>query len=227
MTKRTVLVDGNPILRFGLREILTASAEVAIVGEASRCNEACAAVSLLRPDLVVFDLELEDACGGEVIRRFRDRFPSLLAVIYTARREPEIIAEALACGIQGYMLKTSPNERIREAVEHVAAGRAYLDPDITATVLAQVANAPEQREERPTLSAKEQAVLLLLASGRRNKQIAEDLHITERTVKFHVSSILRQLQATNRTEAVRTAERLRLLPVPLTATLRTGARTRH
>jgi DNA-binding NarL/FixJ family response regulator len=184
-------------------------------------------VSRLRPDLVVFDLELEDACGGDVIRRFRERFPALLAVIYTARQEPEIIAEALACGIQGYVLKTSPNERMREAVEHVAAGRAYLDPAITATVLAQVTRKSAIEEERPSLSEKELAVLVLLASGRRNKQIADDLHITERTVKFHVSAILRRLHVSNRTEAVQLAERLHLLPPPPTARWRPGRRNHH
>jgi DNA-binding NarL/FixJ family response regulator len=227
MSKRILLVDGNPILRVGLREVLAASPNAAVVGEASRCSDACAAVSRLHPDLVVFDLELEDVCGGEVIQRFRERFPSLLAVIYTAKQEPEIIAEALACGIQGYVLKTSPNQRMREAVEHVAAGRAYLDPAITATVLAQVARPTQGPEERPPLSDKELAVLVLLASGRRNKQIAADLHITERTVKFHVSSILRRLQVSNRTEAVQVAEQLRLLPPPATTGWPPGVRTHH
>jgi DNA-binding NarL/FixJ family response regulator len=212
MKRRTVLIDSNPILRFGLCQTLKTSSEVEIVGEAARCSDACAVIARLQPDVVVFDLKLEDACGADVIRRFRDQFPSLLAVIYTHLREPEVIAEAMECGIQGYVLKTSPNTLIVDAVEHVAAGRAFLDPDITATVLAQASRTPESTSG-PTLSRKELAVLSQLAAGRRNKQIAATLDITERTVKFHVSSIMRRLQASNRTEAVHVAERLRLLPV--------------
>jgi DNA-binding NarL/FixJ family response regulator len=212
MSQRTVIVDGNPILRFALNEILKNASDLQIVGEASRCADACPVISRQRPDLVLFDLELEDGYGADVIRRFRKRFPSLRAVIYTAVRDPQIVAEALACGIQGYVLKTSPNECLLDAVEHVAAGRAFLDPDITATVLAQVSHTSGATPVPTTLSQREHAVLVLLAAGKRNKEIASLLEITERTVKFHVSAILRHLKAQNRTEAVQIADRLHLLP---------------
>lgn len=185
-----------------------------IVGEAARCADACPLIARLRPDLVVFDLELEDASGADVIERFRQRFPNLLAVIYTERREPEFIADALTSHIQGYVLKSSPTERLAEAVRHVAEGRSYLDPSITATVLAQVSRQP-QEPSRPLLSQREISILTGLAAGKRNKEIADELHITERTVKFHVSAILRRLDASNRTQAVRIAADLRLLPRPM------------
>jgi two-component system response regulator DevR len=211
MMKRTIIVDGNPILRLGLREILGTRSDLQIVGEASRCADACPVISRKRPDLVLFDLELDDGYGADVIRRFRKRFPSLLAVIYTAIRDPQVIAEALTCGIQGYVLKTSPNECLLDAVAHVTAGRSFLDAAITATVLEQMSLASGSATG-PVLSHREASVLTLLAAGRRNREIASDLGITERTVKFHVSAILRHLHATNRTEAVQIAERLRLLP---------------
>jgi DNA-binding NarL/FixJ family response regulator len=211
MTTRVVVVDSNPILRLGLKELLKSSANILIVGEASRCSDGCRAISALRPDLVVFDLDLEDACGAQVIERFRERFPELRAVIYTSRQEPEFVAEAVACHIQGFVLKTSPMHRLGEAIQFVAGGLSYLDPTITETVLSQLSRRSRE-ENRPGLSDREIAILRLLAAGKRNKEIAEALHITERTVKFHVSAILRRLEARNRTQAVRIAEDLRLLP---------------
>lgn len=211
MTTRVVVVDSNPILRLGLKELLRTATNVIVVGEASRCSEGCRSITSLCPDLVVFDLELEDSSGPEVIERFRRRFPSLRAVIYTERREPEFVADALACHIQGFVLKTSPTERLAEAVQHVAEGRSYLDPSITAMVMAHVSQRP-RLEDRPLLSQREITILTELAAGKRNREIAEELRITERTVKFHVSAILRRLDASNRTQAVRIAEDLGLLP---------------
>lgn len=215
MTARLVIVDSNPILRVGLREILCSTTDVVVIGEASRCSEGCPLIARLQPDLVVFDLELDDACGGTVIKRFRERFPSLRAVIYTARRDAEFVAEALSHNIQGYVLKSSPNTRLVDAVEHAASGRGFLDPEITATVLTQAASVPPQRAgvTEQVLTAREMTILRLLAEGKRNKQIASQLGITERTVKYHVSGILSRLEAKNRTQAAKIAEKLGLLSV--------------
>jgi DNA-binding NarL/FixJ family response regulator len=185
---------------------------ITVVGEASGCRDGCSLISSRRPNLVIFDLELGDACGSEVIARFRDHFPGMAAVIYTNCVDREMVIQALDFDIQGYLLKTSPERRLIEAVEHVARGRGFLDPYITSTVLSGSRSpAKEQPDERARLSPRELTILWKLAAGARNQHIASALHITERTVKFHVSSILRRLGATNRTEAVYMAEQMGLL----------------
>ena len=196
-----VLVDPNPILRLGLRQALSYADGITVVGEASGCRDGCPLISTLHPNLVIFDLELGDACGSEVA-----------AVIYSNCVDREMVTQALDSHVQGYLLKTSPEKRLIEAVEHVARGRGFLDPYITSTVLSEASStAKDQSHERPRLSPRELAILWKLAAGARNSHIASALPLTERTVKFHVSSILRRLGATNRTEAVYVAERLGLL----------------
>jgi DNA-binding NarL/FixJ family response regulator len=210
MTTRIVVVDSNPILRLGLKELLRASVDLLIVGEASRCSDGCNSISASHPDIVVFDVELEDASGAEVIRHFRERFPDVRAIIYTDRQEPEFVTEATTCQIQGFVLKKSPMHRLGDAIQFVASGMSYLDPAITAVVLAQLSTSPPE-EKQSGLSVKELSVLRLVAAGKSNKEIAKALCITERTVKFYVSSILRRLEARNRTHAVRIAEAKQLL----------------
>ncbi len=211
MKTRIVIVDGNAIVRLGLIHFFSTLPDLEVVGEGRRCSDSCPLITRLRPEIVVFDLELEDASGAEVISRFRTHFPDLLGIIYTARGEPEIVNDALAGNIQGYVMKASPPERLAEAIHHVANGRAYLDPSITPTVLAGLWNLPAATASVPAFTRRQIAILDLLATGQRNKDIAKTLTITERTVKFHVSSILRRLEATNRTHAVRIAQEFHLV----------------
>lgn len=214
MTTSIIVVDSNPILRLGLKELFKISGNLVVVGEASRCSDGCPLISSLRPDLVVFDLELEDYSGSDIIRRFRERFPEVRAVVYTKRQDSEFVADALGCHIQGYVLKTSPIARLVDAVQYVAEGLSYIDPTVTPMVLSRLARLPQATSE-PVFSEREVSVLTLLSLGKQNKEIAQQLKITERTVKFHVSAILRQLGARNRTHAVRIAENKQLLSLPV------------
>ena len=213
MLKRVVIVDSQPIVLEGLKGVLNAEPDLEVVGEASCCENGCLSVSELAPDLVILDLEFTDACGAEVIRHFRTRFPRLPAIVYTNQRDRELIAEALKYNIQGYVLKTSPTDHLFQAIRFVGAHRSYLDPAVTSAVLAEFSYDRVPQGD-PVLSPREFTVLRMLAEGKRNKEIAKDLFISERTVKFHVSAVLRRLQAQNRTHAVRVAEERGLISKP-------------
>jgi len=190
--------------------MLSTQADMEVVGEACSCSEACPLAASIQPDVVILDPELEDASGNEAIVRLRERFPELRAMIYTDVKDQTLVAEALRNRIRGYVLKKSAPEQLLAAVRAVAAGDSYLDPAISALVLAELNPAPNP-PSLPSLSARERTILGSLAEGRSNKEIAQKLFITERTVKFHVSSVLRQLGARNRTQAVMIAEQMGLL----------------
>jgi DNA-binding NarL/FixJ family response regulator len=130
--------------------------------------------------------------------------------LYTDVKDQAMVAEALRHRIQGYVLKRSPPEQLLAATRTVAAGGSYLDPAISTLVLAEL-NSSAESPHRPVLSQRERTILGALAEGKPNKEIAKQLFITERTVKFHVSSVMRHLGARNRTHAVIIAEQLGLL----------------
>ncbi|MGD8310528.1 MAG: response regulator transcription factor [Chromatiales bacterium] len=205
MTTRILIIDNHPIMRHGLKSALQVHPAFIVEGEASCCQSGCTGISSLRPDLVVFDIELADACGTDMIARFRDKFPDMPAVIFTREGSREIVAEALRSGIQGFVLKCSPSDRIIRAIESVAAGGPYLDPALGSVLFAEM-NSVDETPAASALSDRQLLVLRMLAEGKANKEIARDLFISESTVKFHVSAILQLLKARNRTHAARIAE---------------------
>jgi len=210
MSSRILIIDNQPVFRFGLERLLNAEPDIEVVGQASSCHEACPLVTTLQPDVVVLDLELEDATGSEAIIRLRERFPGLRAMVYTDIVDRQLVAQALRYNVRGYVLKKSSPDQLLAATRTVAAGGYYLDPAISSAVLAELNPLPSE-EDVPLLSQREYTILKILAQGKSNKEIAKELFISERTVKFHVSAVMRLLGARNRTHAVMIAEQMGLL----------------
>lgn len=202
---RIALVDDHPIVREGLAAVLDDEPDFQVVGAV---GDAEAAVALLReqqPDVLLLDLELPGADGVAALPRLLAARPGLRVLVFTAYADDERVFGALRAGAQGYLLKGAPAAEIARAVRTVAEGGSYLEPRVAARLVASV-GAP--RGAGQTLSERERAVLRLVAAGLPNKQIARSLAIAERTVKFHLTSILRKLDADNRAQAVaRAAER--------------------
>lgn len=204
---RIVVIDTQPLLRHGLVELVQRKEEFRVVGEASDCEDGCGLIARLQPDLIVFDLDLGEACGAGTLTHFREVYPELNALVYASRCCSDTVAAALSGRIQGYVLKTSPVERLLDALQRVADGGRYLDPALCNNLLGQPTRAPQ-------LSEREQEILRLLCAGMTNKEIARAAGIGERTVKFHLSHIFHRLNARNRTDAVRLAEQHRLVRAP-------------
>ena len=213
MFSRILIVNNQPVFRFGLSHLLNAEPDLEVVGEAASCRDACLLAAATQPDVVILDLELEGASGSQAIIRLRDRFPKSRAMVYTDIVDRRIVAEALRYDIRGYVLKKSAAELLLSATRIVASGGHYLDPAISSTILAELNPSPRE-PAKPLLSQREQTVLGTLALGMSNKEIAKELFISERTVKFHVSAVMRQLDARNRTHAVMLAEEMGLLSRP-------------
>jgi DNA-binding NarL/FixJ family response regulator len=216
---RILLADDHPIVREGLRAVLETQPDFEVVGtpqQAASGDEALRLALELHPDILLLDLEMPVMDGVETIRRLRqqsqpgasrDRNISLRIIVFTAFDNDERIIAALEAGANGYLLKGAPREEIFNAIRVTMQGGSLLQPLIASKLLRHVGQYSERAATTPStllepLTERELEVLALLAQGMPNKEIAARLVISERTAKFHVSSIMGKLGATNRTEAV-------------------------
>jgi DNA-binding NarL/FixJ family response regulator len=196
---RIIVVDDHPIVRDGLIAILGTQPDFQVIGKAGTGTEAVQLAEQLKPDVLLLDLEMPEMDGVEALRRLRESGCPVRAIVFTAFDTDERIVGAVQAGAQGYLLKGAPREEIFNAIRVVHAGGSLLQPVVASKLLRQVSHNENGAED---LTPRESRVLQLLAQGLQNKEIAAELVITERTVKFYVSSILSKLGAGNRTEAV-------------------------
>lgn len=204
---RILIVDDHPVVREGLVAALEDEADFRIAGTAGSAEEALNVAVTARPDVILLDLELPGLSGIEAIPRLAAAVPGAGIVILTAYDTDERVLGAVRAGARGYVLKGAPVEEIARAVRAVHGGGSYLASPVAAKILSQM----RSPRRATTLSDRERAVLREVAAGRSTKQIARSLGITERTVKFHVSSIMNKLGADNRAQAVAEAAKRGLL----------------
>lgn len=206
---RILIVDDHPIVREGLGAVLETQPDFALVGEASSGTAALDLAREQQPDVVLLDLELPDLDGVAVLQSLRSTAPQARALVFTAFDTDERILGAVRAGARGYLLKGAPREELFHAIRVIHAGGSLIQPVVAARLLQHALEPPAPQTE--PLTEREIEVLRLLARGRQNKEIALDLQISERTVKFHVSAILAKLGVGNRTEAVARAAQLGLV----------------
>jgi len=192
-----VLVDDHRLVRAGLRGIIDAAADLIVVGEAADGSEALAVVRAAQPDVVLMDLSMPGVDGIEGTARLRDAGESARVVVLTSFVEHDRVTAALAAGAVGYLLKDSDPRDVLEAIRSAAAGHAPLDARVARALL------PNSKPADPAaaLSGREREVLLLVAQGMANKQVARQLGISERTVKAHLGNVFRHIGVADRTSA--------------------------
>ena len=200
---RILVADDHPVVRDGLVAMLSTQPDFLVVAEASSGLEAVHKAASFQPDVLLLDLEMPDMDGVEALRQLRARYPELRALVFTAFDTDERILGAVKAGAQGYLLKGAPRDELFRAIRVVSAGGSLLEPVVASKLLHHVSSPPSPEPPAwKALTEREMEVLRLLAQGKANKEIASQLVISERTVKFHVSSIMNKLGAGNRTEAV-------------------------
>jgi DNA-binding NarL/FixJ family response regulator len=200
---RVLLVDDHPVVRGGLRLLLSQGDGVAVVGEAETGREAIRLADELAPDVAVVDLGLPDISGLDVTRAIRASVPSTRILIVTMYDEDEYVVGVLEAGADGYLLKQSSGDDLRNAVLRLHAGERVLHPKALQALIARATNRAEPAAE--ALSDREREVLQLLADGGTSKEIATTLGLRPKTVENHRARILDKLGAPNSAAAVRTA----------------------
>ena len=204
---RILIVDDHPVVREGLMAVLEGIPDIRVVGTAQSAEEALAAIKTVRPDIVLLDLELPGMSGIDAIPRLIAGGDHVRVIVLTAYDTEERVLGAIRAGAGGYLLKGAAAAEIVHAIRAVREGGSYLTPRVATQVMAQVGS----RGRSGVLSEREREVLRLIAQGQSNKQIGRQLSITERTVKFHVTSIFNKLGADNRAQAIAVAARRGLL----------------
>jgi NarL family two-component system response regulator LiaR len=197
---RVVLVDDHRIVRRGLRSFLEAFPDITIVGESCSGEEVMAQIEGWLPDVVIMDLLMPGGMDGiETTRRLRSITPHTQIVVLTAHTDDARVVAALRAGAIGYVRKDAEPEILLAAVRAAARGQSMLDPAVAGTVLQELVSSTETQRD---LTERELEVLRLLAHGRTNREIAEELVLGEETVKTHVGNILAKLHLAHRTQAV-------------------------
>ncbi len=203
---RVAIVDDHPIVREGLVAALDGESDLCVVGAVGSAEELISHAARWKPNVVLLDFEMPRLAGVEAVRVLVREIPDARIVVFTAYADDEKIVGAVRAGARGYLLKGVPATDVARAIRDVYAGGSYLPGPIAAAL------AREVREPQSTaLSERERDVLRLVADGLSNKQIARRLSISERTVKFHVNSVMTKLSAENRAQAAAIAVRRRLL----------------
>lgn len=206
---RVLVVDDHPVVRHGLTAIMRYEPDMEIVGEAADGQEAVQLILEQRPDVVLLDLRLPHLSGIEVMRAVRPEAPTVRFLVLTTYDTDSYIAPALAAGAQGYLLKDASPDELARGVRAVVQGGAALEPGVAARLLGRIADG----ESVEALSARELEVLRLLVAGASNKAIAQQLVLSENTVKSHLSHIFGKLAVQSRAEAVAVALQRGLVPL--------------
>ena len=209
---RILVVDDHEVVRQGLVALLGRREEFQVVAEAGTVAEALAAQRRFLPDVVVMDVRLPDGSGIEACREIRSDYPDTRIVMLTSYPDEEAVLSAIIAGASGYLLKQVRGRDLVAALESVGRGDSLLDPAVTERVLERVRRvaAGGERDELADLTSQERKILLLVAEGKTNKEIAADVFLSDKTVKNYVSSILAKLNLQRRAQAAAFVARHRL-----------------
>jgi DNA-binding NarL/FixJ family response regulator len=205
---RVFLLDDHEVVRRGVRDILEAEDDIEVVGEAGTVEQALSRIPPTRPDVAVLDVRLPDGDGVSVCRDIRSDHPEIQCLMLTSFADDEALFQAIMAGAAGYLLKQIKGTDIVDGVRRVARGESLLDPMVTKRVLDRLRKPPEEDERLARLTTQERKILELIAEGLTNRQIADTIHLAEKTVKNYVSNLLGKLGMERRTQAAVYAARL-------------------
>ncbi len=211
---RVIIVDDHPLVREGLRKVLTLSDEIEVIDEAGDGQGAINLARRLKPDVMLMDINMPGTNGIEATRVIKRELPSTGIIALTIHEEEEYVLELVRAGVSGYVLKDIAPAKLVETIRIVAKGQSVIDPGITNKLFGELNRLSKRRKEKEeweTLTDREMDVLQLMSQGCSNKEIARNLSISEKTVKNHITNIFRKLQVEDRTQAVLFAIKHRLV----------------
>lgn len=202
MSINIIIADDHSMIREGLKQLLELDDNLKVIAEASDGNEALTKINVYKPDILLLDINMPNKNGLEVLRELKRKKSSIKVLILTIHNEVEYLVKAVDIGCNGYVLKDSSSDVLKEAIYMIDSGDMYIQPDLI-PVLNQglSSNRSSENEKLGQLTRREEEVLKLIAEGLFNKEIAAKLDISERTVKNHVSNIFKKIDVSDRTQA--------------------------
>lgn len=208
---RVILVDDHEIVRQGLRALLEGEQDIEVVGEADSGKSAVEFVRIHNPDVVVMDVRMPEGSGVEACRDIRAEYPDMQVIMLTSFSDDEALFNSIMAGAAGFVLKQIRGHDLVEAIRKVGAGQSLLDPGVTKRVLERLRKAKfeEKDAKLARLSPQEERILDMVGEGLTNKEIAERIHLSDKTVKNYVSTILQKLEVARRAEAASYVARVR------------------
>jgi DNA-binding NarL/FixJ family response regulator len=205
---RVFLLDDHEIVRRGIAELIGLQSDLEVVGEAGTAEEALIRITASQPDVAVLDVRLPDGSGVEVCREIRSLFPNIHVLMLTSYSDDEALFNAIMAGASGYVLKEIRGTDLINAIRQVASGKSLLDPSVTERVLERLRNGNKGSNELSGLTGQEKTILNLIGEGMTNRQIGEQMHLAEKTIKNYVSGLLAKLGMERRTQAAAYVARL-------------------
>lgn len=198
---RVFIADDHAVVRKGLEALIDAQPNMKVVGAAVDGQDALQQIPFIQPDVILLDIQMPRKTGLEVITELKTTMPHAKILVLTSFSYDDTIMAAIKSGAMGYLLKDSSPQDLIDAIEHANNGRSYLHPDITHKVIQELNKPAPKFQQETLLTDREVEVLQFVAKGLTNQQIAEQLIVTERTVRTHITNILSKLELENRTQA--------------------------
>ena len=215
-TIRILLVDDHALMREGLRQLLSLEADLRVVDEAVNGFEAVQKVRQIQPDVVLMDISMPIIDGIAVTQQITHEFPAIAVIMLTMHRQDQQVLQAIKSGARGYLLKTASSQELAQTIRQVHAGQVQIEPELTGTIVSEfrrLSHLTTQSSSLSDLAEKEVDILRCVAMGLSNKEIAEQLAYSEKTVKNYLSVIFQKLGIRDRTQAAIFAFRHGLIPI--------------
>jgi DNA-binding NarL/FixJ family response regulator len=213
MAVKIMIADDHSMVREGLKNLLELNGEIEVIAEAVDGRDCLDKLVAYKPDVLLLDINMPRMNGLEVLKELKSKKSKQKVLVLTVHNETEYLMKAVDIGINGYVLKDSESAELKKAIFAIAEGETYIQPSLIPALNQKRVERSEDEEKIDALTSRELEVLRLLAVGMYNKEIAEKLEISERTVKNHVSNIFKKLEVTDRTQAAVFAIRNNLIQV--------------
>ncbi len=201
MSVKVMISDDHILIREGIKQLLEFDGDIEIIAEANDGAECLSILDHTLPDVLFLDINMPKKNGIEVLQEIRKKKIPIKVLILTVHNEIDYLVKAVDIGVDGYLLKNTGSAELKKAIQSVINGESYIQPDLIPSLNAKLITRNNNRGKIESLTKRELEVLILVASGMFNKEIAEEMKISERTVKNHISSIFKKIDVADRTQA--------------------------
>lgn len=198
---KVMIVDDHSLIREGLKQLLEFDGSIEVVGEASNGIECLEKIDSVHPKVLLLDINMPEKNGIEVLKEMKEKESPIKVLILTVHNELEYLTQAVDIGVDGYILKDSESSELKKAIQSVLDGENYIQPSLIPALNNQLVNRDIEKDKISLLTNRELEVLIQVANGMFNKEIATNLNISERTVKNHISNIFKKIDVSDRTQA--------------------------